>query len=249
MVAQSLLAPGTLETLWKVSPATVTTQLIKQAGMRSRCLAGVTPLNAACSRFVGIAYTVRFVPLREDLDARNSIADPVSAVYRLVEEAPAGSVIMVDAQGITAGGLIGDIIGARLISRGISAFVCDGGMRDVGQLRRMDLPVFCRQLTAMPNHAAMIAADVQTVIGVGGVLVEPEDVVVGDEDGVVVIPRHLADPIAAAGLEQEEMEAWVKDRVQEGRRIHGLYPPDEKTAAEYAAWQSSRRGGGATGSV
>jgi len=233
------LAPDTLEILKEVSPATVTTQLIKKAGMRSRSVAGCSPINPARSRFVGIAYTIRFVPLREDLEGRNNLADPASAMHKMVEQIPAGSVVMADVQGIVSAGVIGDIIAARLLARGVVAFVCDGGMRDIGPLRKMDLPVFARTNSAPPTHSGMISAGIQEVIGIGGVLVEPGDVVTGDEDGAVVIPRHLADAVAKGGLEQERMEAWVKSKVEEGRAIPGLYPPNEATAAEYAAFKAA----------
>lgn len=233
------IGKDTLEILREVSPATVTTQLIKKAGMRSRSVLGCSPINHACARFVGIAYTIRFVPLREDLEGRNNLADPASAMHQMVEQIPAGSVIMADAQGIVSAGVIGDIIAARLLARGVVAFVCDGGMRDIGPLRKMDLPVFARANAAPPTHGGMISAGVQQVVGVGGVLVEPGDLVTGDEDGVVVIPRHLADVIAHSGLEQERMEAWVKTKVEGGRAIPGLYPPNEATAAEYAAFKAA----------
>jgi regulator of RNase E activity RraA len=235
------LATDTLDLLKEVSTATITTQLLKKAGMRSRHIAGAAPLALTVSHFVGIAYTMRFVPLREDLEAWNSLEDSESVMLRVMDSIPMGSALIVDAQGISSAGVIGDILGARILARGAVALVTDGAMRDVGPLRRMALPVFCRTITAPPTGNGLAAVGMQEVIGCGGVAVIPGDVVVGDEDGVVVIPRHLADAVASAGLEQERLEAWVKQKVEEGAAVLGLYPPNEDTKAEYARWLAAKR--------
>jgi regulator of RNase E activity RraA len=237
------LAGKTLEILREVSTATITTQLLKKAGMRTRHVTGAMPLNHAACRFVGLAYTMRFVPFREDLEGWNSLEDEQTAMYRAIETIPAGSALVVDTQGILSGGVIGDILCGRILARGAVALVVDGAMRDTGPLRRMALPVFCRAITAPPTSNGLIAAGVQEVIGCGGVTIFPGDVVVGDEDGVVVIPRHLADGVAEAGLEQERLEAWVKRKVEAGAVIPGLYPPNAKTKAEYERWVAAGRPG------
>jgi regulator of RNase E activity RraA len=239
--ALAALAGDTLDLLREVSTVTVTTQLLKKAGMRSRHITGAIPLNQAVSRFVGVAYTMRFVPLREDLEAWNSLEDSETVMLKVMDGIPPGSVLVVDAQGISSAGVIGDILAGRILARGGVALVTDGAMRDVGPLRRMALPIFCRALTAPPTGNGLVAAGAQEVIGCGGVAVIPGDVVVGDEDGVVVIPRHLADTVAKAGLEQERLEAWVKRKIEKGSPVFGLYPPNEDTKAEYARWIEAGR--------
>jgi len=235
------LADKTIEMLREVSTATITTQLLKKAGMRTRHVTGAVPLDPATCRFVGLAYTMRFVPFREDMEVWNSLEDEQTAMYRAIETIPAGSALIVDTQGIISGGVIGDILCSRILARGAVALVVDGAMRDTGPLRRMSLPVFCRAVTAPPTANGLMAAAVQEVIGCGGVATFPGDVVVGDEDGVVVIPRHLADAVAEAGLEQERLEAWVKQKIDAGAVVPGLYPPNAKTKAEYERWVAAGR--------
>lgn len=236
-----MLAPDTLEKLRGVSTATITSQLIKIAGLRSRSPLGVRPLNTACCRFVAEAATLRYAPMREDLDGRASTVHPDNPTRLAVETTPPGHVLMVDQGGSQGGGALGDILVARLIHRGVAAVVGDGAMRDAGPLMDMSMPVFAASFTPPPSSAAIIAVGFQEPIGCGGTLVYPGDVVVGDEDGVVVIPRHLADQVASAGLEQEQIEVFIKARVLAGEPIDGFYPATERTKAEYAAWKAAGR--------
>lgn len=231
------LAPDTLGKLARVSTATITMQLIKIAGMRSRSPRGVRPLDPARCRFVGEAATLRYAPMREDLDARTSTANLDNPTRLAVETTPAGHVLMIDQAGTTGSGALGDILVARLIHRGIVAVVGDGAMRDTGPLAEMALPIFCASIAPPPSSSAIIAVGYQEPIGCGGVLVYPGDVVAGDADGVVVIPRHLADQVATAGLAQEQIEVFIKERVEQGESIDGFYPATERTRAEYAAWR------------
>lgn len=235
------LAPDTLEKLKGVSTATITSQLIKIAGMRSRSPRGVRPLNPARCRFVGEAATLRYAPMREDLDGRASTVHQDNPTRLAVETTPAGHVLMIDQAGSQGGGALGDILVARLIHRGVAAVVGDGAMRDAGPLMAMSMPVFAASFTPPPSSAAIIAVGFQEPIGCGGTLVYPGDVVVGDEDGVVVIPRHLADQVATAGLEQEQIEVFIKARVLVGEPVDGFYPATERTKADYAAWKAAGR--------
>ena len=235
------LAPDTLDKLKQVSTATITAQLIKQAGMRSRSPLMVRPLNPARARFVGPAATLRYVPMREDLDARASTALEDNPTRRAVELTPAGSVLVVDMGGEVGGGAFGDILVARLIFRGIAGLVADGAMRDAGPLMSMDLPVHARTSTPPPSSAALLAVGYNEPIGCGGVVVFPGDIVVGDEDGVVVIPRHMADKVATAGLEQEQVEVFIKRKVELGEPIAGFYPASERTMAAYRDWIAAGR--------
>jgi regulator of RNase E activity RraA len=229
------VSADTLKTLSQVSTATMTSLLLGSHGMRSRTVQDVRPIVPGHCRFVGPAVTLRYAPAREDLDALASLAHPDNPARDLIDSMPAGGVLMIDMQGSVAGGALGDILVARLIARGAAGVVADGAMRDSGPLASMTVPVFCRMVTAPPSFNSLLAVDAQCPIGCGGVLVYPGDIVLADEDGVVVIPCHLAEALAAEGLEKERMEAWIKRRVEGGASIVGLYPPDANAVAEYRA--------------
>lgn len=229
---------NTIEMLHEVSTATVTSQLIKQGGMRTRAVRGVRPIDPGRCRFAGPAVTVRYAPMREDLDAIASIAHPDNPMTAAIETMPAGSVLVVQAGGMQ-GGALGDVLIARLVARGIAGVVSDGAMRDIAAAAGLGLPVFCAAHTPNPSSAELIAVETGGVVGCGGVLVYPGDIVVGDGDGVAVIPRHLADKVAEAGLDQERMEAWIRKRVEAGEALAGLYPPNEATAAAWRAHKAA----------
>ncbi len=231
----------TLATLREVSTATVTAQLLKKHGMRSRTVQNVRPLLPHNCRFVGPASTLRYVPAREDLEALSSTGHPGNATAESIEAMPAGGVMVIDMQGSVAGGALGDVLISRLIARGVVGVVADGAMRDAGPLASMAMPVFSRGVTAPPSFNGLLAMDHGLPIGCGGVLVYPGDIITADEDGVVVIPCHLAETIARDGLDQEQMEAWIKRRIQGGESIPGLYPPNPATVAEYRAWVAAGR--------
>jgi regulator of RNase E activity RraA len=235
-----VLAADTLEKLKHVSTATITSQLIKQAGLRNRSPRGVRPLNPTCCHFVAEAATLRYAPMREDLDGRASTAQHDNPTRLAVETTPPGHVLMIDQAGSQGAGALGDILVARMIRRGVAAVVGDGAMRDSGPLKAMSMPIFSASLIPPPSNAAILAVGFQEPIGCGGVLVYPGDVVVGDEDGVVVIPRHLADQVATAGLDQEQIEVFIKQRIEQGEPVEGFYPATERTKAEYAAWKAAQ---------
>jgi regulator of RNase E activity RraA len=236
------LAPETLDLLRQVSTATLTSQLLKVAGLRTRSPLDIRPLNPAKSKFVGPAVTLRYGPLREDLEkSMANMAATENPTRRAIEESAPGSVIMIDTGGNITGGAVGDILAARMIYRGIAGLVTDGAMRDAGPLMAMDLPVHARVFTPPPHTASTLAIGYNETISCGGTLVFPGDIVVGDEDGVVVIPRHLADKVAVSGLEQEQVEAYIKRRVELGEPIAGFYPASERTMADYRAWVAAGR--------
>lgn len=235
------LAPETLDLLTRVSTATITTQLVKTHGMRSWSIPGVTPVNPARCRFVGPAYTVRYVPAREDLIPGGKRPLQENPIQEACDIVPAGSVVVIDQNGDASCGSLGDILMARLVVRGVAGVVSDGGMRDIDPLRQMTMPVFCRGFGAPPSFASLLAADTGSVIGCGGVLVVPGDIVVGDADGVVVIPRHLADQVARDGDEQERTEAWIRRKVDAGARVSEVYPLNAQYAAEYKQWVAAGR--------
>lgn len=241
MDAQSDVTAEIIELLWGVSTDTITGQLIKIAGMRTRAVHGVRPINPARCRFVGPAFTVRYVPVREDLTERSSLASPHSHLRGTLDAIPAGSVVVIDMMRDDTSGALGDVLVARLIALGVAGVVADGGMRDTSVLADMALPVFCAATAAPPSTRSLLCADVQQRIGCGGVLVEPGDIVVADGDGVAVIPRHLAAEVAHKGAEQERMEVWIKNQVERGAPVDGLYPPGEAMLARYREWDAQGR--------
>jgi len=235
------LAPETLALLRRVSTATITTQLVKNHGLLTRSIRGVQPLRPDCCRFVGPAYTVRYVPAREDLIPGGVRALQENPLQEACDTVPAGSVFVVDQNGNTGCGSLGDILMARLVVRGVAGVVSDGGMRDSDPVRQMQMPVFCRGIGAPPSFASLLVAETGSVIGCGGVLVIPGDIVVGDADGVVVIPRCLADRVARDGDEQERSEAWIRRKVDAGAAVSEVYPMNARYKAEYQAWIDAGR--------
>lgn len=229
------LKPETVALLKQSSTATLTMQMLKR-GFRNCAIAGVRPVNPAADRCVGPAYTLRYIPGREDLCQPPKAGDPDNPQKHAVEHAPPGCVVVVSSGGDMRAGTFGDILAARLEVRGVAGVVTDGAMRDTPVLSRMALPVFAAGAAAPPSMASLLPADVQRPVGCGGVAVFPGDAVVADSDGVVIVPRHLVDEVARDAAEQERLEKFVALQVQKGRAIPGLYPPDDATRAAYAAW-------------
>jgi len=224
----------------RATTASLTAQLIKR-GMRTRGIANIAPVNPATPRFFGPAYTLRYIPMREDLASGAAMADPENPQRKSIEVVPPGHVLIVDTRGMDVSGTFGDILVARLRVRGVAAVVSDGPMRDIEEMRKMDFPVFACGNAAPPSYASMIAADAQVPIGCGGVAVFPGDIVIGDADGVVVLPADIAEDVARDAVEQDQIEAWIRQRIEGGDSIVGVYPPNEKTKAEYEAWKAKQR--------
>jgi regulator of RNase E activity RraA len=220
-----------LETLSKVSTATVTTMLLKK-GLRNVWMRGPRPLRPNQSRVVGPAFTMRFVPAREDLATPESWASPRST-RAAIEEMPEGCIAVVDAMGITDAGIFGDILCARINKRGVRALITDGVVRDLVGVLATGLPVWCQGVAAPPSVAGLTFVNWQEPIGCGGVAVFPNDIIVSDEDGAVVIPQAMLDDLVATAPEQERFEAWVVSEVERGEPLPGLYPPNAETKARY----------------
>jgi regulator of RNase E activity RraA len=220
-----------IETLSKVSTATVTTMLLKK-GLRNVWLRGTRPLRPNQSRVVGPAFTMRFVPAREDLATPESWASPRST-RAAIEEMPEGCIAVVDAMGITDAGIFGDILCARINKRGVRALITDGVVRDLVGVLATGLPVWCQGVAAPPSVAGLTFVSWQEPIACGGVAVFPNDVIVSDEDGAVVIPQAMLDDLVATAPEQERFEAWVVSEVERGQPLPGLYPPNAETKARY----------------
>lgn len=220
-----------VETLEAVSTATLTTILLKK-GLRNVWIRGARPLQAGLPRLVGPAFTLRFVPAREDLATPEAWASPRST-RAAIEDMAEGSIAVVDAMGITDAGIFGDILCARIRKRGVKALVTDGVVRDVTGVLDTQLPVWCRGYAAPPSVAGLTFVNWQEPIGCGGVAVFPDDVIVADGDGAVVIPKALLADVAAAAPDQERFENWVMSEVERGVPLPGLYPPSAETRARY----------------
>jgi regulator of RNase E activity RraA len=219
--------------LTQVSTATITTILLKK-GLRNVWMRGPQPLGADQPRIVGHAFTLRFVPAREDLATPASWSSPTST-RAAIEAMPPGCVVVVDAMGVTDAGIFGDILCARMAKRQVAALVTDGVVRDVAGVKGTGLPVWCRGGAAPPSVAALTFVGWQQPIGCGGVAVMPDDVVVVDGDGAVVIPPTLLDHVLGEAEEQERIESWIMAEVEKGAALPGLYPMNEEAKARYLA--------------
>lgn len=224
------------DALTRISTATITTVLLKK-GLRSVWMRGARPLRPGQPRLVGEAFTLRFVPAREDLATPESWSSPIST-RAAIEAMPEGCIAVVDAMGVSDAGIFGDILCARMVKRGIAALVTDGVVRDLEGVLGTGLPVWCSGAAAPPSVAGLTFVGWGEPIGCGGVAVFPNDVVVADQDGVVLIPQALLDQVVAEGEEQERMEAWIVGEVNAGAVLPGLYPMNAETKARYTAWKA-----------
>ena len=233
------LAAETVGWLKRASTATLTTQLFKR-GLRNVFIQGVRPLGRYGENMVGPATTLRYIPAREDLDHVGVFEDPMHPQRRAIETTPAGNVLVMDCRRDARAASGGQILMTRLMVRGVAGVVSDAGIRDAGPIGEMDFPVFCAGPSAPLNLALHHAVDTDLPIACGGVAVYPGDVIVGDADGVVVVPRGIADEIARDAAEQERLETFIVQRVAAGAKLPGTYPANAETRAAYAEWLKSR---------
>jgi len=231
------LPEGAAKILQGVTTATITTILLKK-GLRNVWMRGARPLAADQPRLVGRAFTLRFVPAREDLATPASWSSPIST-RAAIEAMPEGVIAVIDAMGITDAGVFGDILCSRMKKRAVTALVTDGVLRDVEGVRKSGLPVWCQGFAAPPSVAGLTFVAWQQPVGCGGVAVFPNDVIVADADGAVVIPAALLDEVLAEAPEQERMEAWIMDEVEKGVPLPGLYPMNAETKARYEAFKKT----------
>lgn len=225
--------------LAKVSVATLATCLF-QHGLRNCVMQDVRALNPDATRMVGEAYTLRFIPSREDLDSMANYARPDFLHRRAIEDCPAGGVLVIDSGGRAEAGSAGDIMVTRLRARGVAGVVTDGGFRDTPDIVELNYPAFHQAPAARSTPICLSPADVQQPIGCGGVAVYPGDVIVSDADGVIVIPAHLAKEVADKATEMTGYETFATEEVIKGRSIIGLYPSTAQSREEYARWQQGR---------
>ena len=230
-IADMPLDPQAIAVLRQVTTATLTTLLLKK-GLRNVWLRGTRPLRTGQPRVMGRAFTLRFVPAREDLATPESWASPIST-RAAIEDMPAGCIAVVDAMGVQDAGIFGDILCARMAHRGVAALVTDGVVRDVAGVLGTGLPVWCSGVAAPPSVAGLTFTAWQQPIACGGVAVFPGDVIVVDDDGAVLIPAKLLDEMLVLAPEQERQEAWIMDEVNRGASLPGLYPMNAETQARY----------------
>ena len=230
--------PTTLAALSGVSTATITTVLLKK-GLRNVWMRGTKPIRAGQPRIVGAAFTLRFVPAREDLATPESWSSPIST-RAAIEAMPPGCITVVDAMGVTDAGIFGDILCARMAKRGVAGLVTDGVVRDLAGVLATGLPVWCQGAAAPASVTGLTFVNWQQPIGCGGVAVFPDDVVMVDDDGAVVIPHKLVAEVAAVAADQERLEEWIMTEVNQGASLPGLYPPNAENKARYEAWARNR---------
>ena len=220
-----------------VSTATLTTVLLKK-GLRNVWMRGTRPLRPGQPRIVGRAFTLRFVPAREDLATPESWSSPTST-RAAIEAMPPGCVAVVDAMGVTDAGIFGDILCARMHKRGVAGLLTDGVVRDVAGVLGTGLPVWCQGVAAPPSVAGLTFVGWGEPIACGGVAIVPGDVVVVDEDGAVVIPQALLQAVLEAAPAQERLEEWIMGEVNNGASLPGLYPPNAEAKARFDAWSEN----------
>jgi regulator of RNase E activity RraA len=222
-----------------ISTATLTTVLLKK-GLRNVWLRGAFPRQPGQARVVGIAFTLRFVPAREDLATPASWASPIST-RAAIEAMEDGVIAVADAMGVTDAGIFGDILCARMARRNVTALITDGVVRDMEGVLATGLPVWCAGAAAPPSVAGLTFINWQEPIACGGVAIFPGDTIVADGDGAVVIPQAMLAEVTDMAAEQEAQEAWIMGEVQKGTPLPGLYPPNDENKTRYAAWRKDNK--------
>src|SRR6476660_6123851 len=234
------LSDATRDKLKSVSTATVATALFKR-GLRIQMIQDVHPLGADQPTMVGEAFTLRYMPAREDLNTIDVFRDRAHPQRKAIEDCPPGAVLVMDSRKDARAASAGSILVTRLMKRGVAGVVTDGGFRDSADIARLGFPAYHQRPSAPTNLTLHQAIDIDVPIGCGDAPVFPGDVIVGDAEGVVVIPAHLADEIAAEATEMTAFEDFVTEKVRKGRSILGLYPPtDAANLTEFAAWRAAK---------
>lgn len=229
----------TKEKLRTVSTATIATALFKR-GLKNQFLQGVSPLRKEKPTMVGEAYTLRYIPAREDLNSIEVFKDPKHLQRVAVEECPKGAVLVIDSRKDARAASAGSILATRLMVRGVAGMVTDGGFRDSAEIAELELPAYHHRPSAPTNLTLHQAIAINEPIGCGDVAVFPGDMLVGDDDGVIVIPSDIVDAIANECIQMTIYEAFVTEKVQQGKGIIGLYPlTDSKVKAEFESWRAN----------
>jgi regulator of RNase E activity RraA len=235
-----MLKEDTRAMLLEASVATISTCLY-HAGIRRACPAGIRPVSAGQPRMVGPAYTLRFVPSREDVGGPSSYGAGGSLHQRAFEECLPGSVLVMDTRGETHGCSCGDLLIGRLKARGCAGVVTDGGFRDTPDIAALEFPAFQQCAVAAPSFGRLQAIETNVPVGCSDVAVYPGDIVVGDAEGVVVIPAAMADQIARAAFDQSRYDTFAAQEIARGASVIGLYPSTDASRGRFAAWQAGQR--------
>jgi len=230
--------PRVREQLAEISTATLTTQLFRR-GFRTRFIAGVRPVRSE-SRMVGYARTLRYIPMREDLDTMELLGQPDNPQRKLIDAFGPGQVLVIDAMRQPAAGSLGSILALRLQTLGAAGIVTDGAYRDTPAIRELRIPAYAAGEHGNANITAYHPADTDLPVGCGGVMVVPGDAVVGDDEGVVVIPSDLVEEVARDAREQELREVFIAERVASGSPLAGTYPMGDDARTAYEAWRAER---------
>jgi regulator of RNase E activity RraA len=236
-VATQPLDEATMAGLLSATTGTLSVILLKK-GLRNCFIRGAGPQASATERRAGRAFTLRFISAREDLFTPESLTSPKSA-RAAIESMPSGVVCVAAALGVTHAGVFGDILCSRMRHRGVVALVTDGAIRDAEGVARSGLPVWSCGTAASPSVNALTFINWQEPIDCGGVAIFPNDVIVADADGAVVIPSALLESVVAAAVAQESLDSWVLDKVNSGEALPGLYPPNKENLARYEASKNS----------
>ncbi|MBC8749816.1 MULTISPECIES: RraA family protein [Paraburkholderia] len=237
------VSDATLARLAKVSSGSLTTQLFKR-GFRQPALVGLKAVNHEVQPFAGRAFTMRFIPAREDIDTYGTMTTRPNAdnlQWQGVEQVREGDVLVIDSRDDPRAASAGNILVTRLLARGARAIVTDGALRDGSEIAKMPLPAYSREITATTRISYHHVADLQVPIGCAGVAVYPGDVIVGDADGLTLVPAHLAEELADICEKQDDIETYLGLRIAAGEALWGVYPPSQQTYADYEAWAAGGR--------
>jgi|SRR5699024_52902 len=226
-----------LNMLKNVSTATLTSELLK-LGFSNTFMHGVKPIQGN-TQIVGEAFTLRYIPSREDFDYKIEYDNKTNKQRIAIEAIAPGEVLVIDARGETNAGTLGDILSTRLQYKGVSGLVTDGALRDTPSIKKINFPAYAKAAHASVSSVVHHPAEFQVPIGCGGVMVRPKDIIFGDEEGIVVIPRHLLKEVAQKSCEREYLENWIQSKISKGANINNVYPPNEETLQEFEEWKNS----------
>jgi regulator of RNase E activity RraA len=235
------IPPELLERLARVSSGSLTTELFRR-GLRQCFLVGLKPLNPACARFAGEAFTLRYIPAREDIDTYDTLTpypNPMNLQWEAVEQIGPRQVLVIDSRGDMSSASAGNVLLTRMMVKGCAGVVTDGAFRDGIEISQMAFPAYARAVVASTRLSTHHAADLNVPVSCAGVAVYPGDILVGDGDGITVVPRAMAAELADLCEKRDAFEAYVALRIGAGEGLYGVYPPTPQTRADYAAWQAA----------
>ena len=238
---QAPITPELLDRLARLSSGSLTTELFRK-GLRQCFLRGLKPLNPASARFAGEAFTMRYIPAREDIDTYDTLTpypNPLNLQWEAVEQIGPRQVLVIDSRCDMSSASAGNVLLTRMMVKGCAGIVTDGGLRDGLEIAQMAFPAYCQGVVASTRLSTHHAADLNVPISCAGVAVYPGDILVGDGDGVTVIPRAMAAELADLCEKRDAFEAYVQLRIAAGEGLYGVYPPTPQTRADYAAWQAA----------